>query len=252
MLAAAGYALQSFHERPAPAYRHRGRLFHLNQVFQLWLRQLPKPVGVFAANDLWGLPVVEACRIAGLSVPDDVAVLGADNDELRCELARPSLSSIVSPAERVGYEAASLLEHLIHGAEPPAKPLLIPPIGVVTRQSSDVLAGCDPEVTAAVRFIRENAHRPLSVNDVLRKAPMSRRSLERHFRSILERSVGAEIRHVHLERVRDLLASTALRMDEVASRSGFTSVHYMSRIFRRETGMTPTAYRRQVRNPIKV
>ena len=111
------------------------------------------------------------------------------------------------------------------------------------------MSGRDPEVTAAVRFIRDNAHRPLSVDDVLRAAPTSRRSLERRFRSILEHSIGEEIRRVHLERVRDLLASTALRMDEVAERAGFASVHYMSRIFRQEMGVTPTAYRRQVRNP---
>jgi LacI family transcriptional regulator len=251
-LAAEGYSLESFHEQPARSYRHRGRLFHLNQAFRLWLQQLPKPVGLFAANDLWGLPVVEACRMAGLRVPDDVAVIGADNDELRCELARPSLSSIASPAERVGYEAAALLERLIDGAEPPTEPLLIPPIGVVTRQSSDVLAGSDPEVAAAVRFIRANAHRPLSVDDVLSEAPMSRRSLERRFRLTLEHSIGDEIRRVHLQRVRDLLSSTALRMDEVAERAGFASVHYMSRIFRQAMGMTPTAYRRQARNPVGI
>lgn len=248
-LAAGGYALQTFHERPAPTYRHRGRLFHLNKAFLLWLRQLPKPVGIFATNDLWGLPIVEACRLVGLSVPDDVAVIGVDNDELRCELARPSLSSIEVPAERVGYEAAALLERLIDGAKPPAEPLLIPPIRVVTRQSTDVLAGRDHEVNTAVRFIRDHAHQPLSVEDVLREVPASRRSLERRFRSTLERSIGEEIRHVHLERVRDLLASTALRMDEVASRAGFASVHYMSRVFRQVMGMTPTEYRRQVRNP---
>ncbi len=250
-LAKRGYSLHSFHERPPSSYRHRGRLLHLNQTFRHWLALIPKPIGIFAANDLWGLPVVEACRLAGLNVPNDVAVIGADNDELRCELARPSLSSIASPAERVGYEAAALLERLINGAKPTPETLLIPPIGVVTRQSSDVLAGRDPQVTAAVRFIRENAHRRISVDDVMREVPMSRRSLERRFRTILERSIGDEIRHVHLERARALLISTALLMEEVADRAGFTSLHYMSRVFRQEMGMTPTAYRRQLRNPVE-
>jgi LacI family transcriptional regulator len=248
-LASTGFSLSCYHERPARSYRHRGRLLALSAELQRWLRELPKPAGVFACNDLWGLPVLEACRLAGLRVPDDVAVVGVDNDELRCELASPPLSSIVVPSERVGFEAAALLERLLEGGKPPGEPLLIPPIRVVTRQSSDVLASRDPDVTAAVRFIRDHRHLPVSVEHVLRAVPVSRRSLERRFRTILDRSIGDEIRRVHLERVRDLLASTTLSMEEVAKQSGFSCVHYMCRVFRRELNTTPTAYRRQARTP---
>jgi LacI family transcriptional regulator len=178
-----------------------------------------------------------------------LAVVGVDNDDLLCELARPSLSSIIVPAERIGYEAAALLERLLAAARPPRQPLLLPPAGVVARQSSDVLAGGDADVTAAVRFIRDHAHQPLGVDDVLRAVPLSRRSLERRFRALLERGVGEEIRRVHLERAKDLLVTTALSMADVAAQAGFSSVHYLSRVFRQETGLTPTAYRRQVRNP---
>ncbi len=248
-LLAESHSLACYHERPARSYRQRGRLLVLNPGLQRWLRGLPKPVGVFACHDVWGLQVVEACRVTGLRVPDDVAVLGVDNDDLLCELARPSLSSIVVPAERIGFEAAAVLERLLAGAKPPRKPRLIAPAGVVTRQSSDVLAGGDPDVTEAVRFIRAHGHLPLSVEDVLREVPVSRRSLERRFRALLERGLGEEIRLVHLDRAKDLLATTALSIAEVAEQAGFASVHYLSRVFRRETGLTPTAYRRQVRSP---
>src|SRR4029453_10165803 len=111
----------------------------LDKRLSRWLKELPKPVGIFAGHDVWALQVVEACRLGGLRVPEDVAVVGVDNDDLICELARPSLSSVVVPAERVGYEAAALLERLLAGARPPRGPVLIPPPGVVSRQSSDVL-----------------------------------------------------------------------------------------------------------------
>lgn len=243
-------SLACYHERPARSYTRRGRLLALNPHLQHWLRDLPKPAGIFAGNDLWGLAVVEACRFAGLRVPDDVAVIGVDNDELRCELARPPLSSIVVPTARVGFEAAALLERLLEGARAPAQPLLIPPVRVASRQSTDVLAASDPEVTAAVRFIREHLHRPtLSVGDVLKVVALSRRGLEQRFRKVLERGIGEEIRRVRVERVRDLLSSTSLPITEVAERAGFSSVHYMSRFFRLDVGLTPTDYRRQARNP---
>ncbi len=246
-LPATRQSLDSYYERPARSYRQRGRLMVLNKGLQRWLRALPKPVGIFACHDVWGLQVVEACRVTGLKVPDEVAVVGVDNDDLLCELARPSLSSIVVPAERIGYEAAALLERLLHRAKAPSRAHFVPPAGVVTRQSSDVLAGDDPDVAAAMRFIRANRHAALGVEDVLREVPVSRRLLERRFRAVLDRGIGEEIRRVHLERAKDLLARTALSMAEVAAQSGFASVHYLSRTVRLETGYTPTAYRRQFR-----
>ncbi len=246
-LALPNCSLGCYYERPDRSYRRRGRLLVLNPGLQRWLQALPKPVGVFACHDVWGLQVVEACRLAGLRVPDEVAVVGVDNDDLLCELARPSLSSIRVPAEEIGYKAAGLLERLLAGTPPSRKPYLIPPAGVVTRQSSDVMAGGDADVTAAVRFIRDHAHLPVRVEDVLRAVPVSRRSLERRFRDILERGLGEEIRRVHLERAKDLLAMTTLPMADVTEQAGSTSVHYLSRVFRQETGLTPTAYRRQFR-----
>jgi LacI family transcriptional regulator len=248
-LAQHGHSLAIYHEQPVPTYPNRGRHLVMNRGFRRWLRQLPKPVGLFACNDLWGLPILEACRLEGLSVPDEVAVVSVDNDELRCELARPSLSSIAVSSERVGYEAAALLDRLLAGAKRPRAPLLIPPVRVVARQSSDIVAGNDAEVNAAVRFIRNHAHQPISVTDVLREVPVARRSLERRFRALLERGIGEEIQHAHLERARDLLATTSLPMDVVAERAGFSTPNYMCRVFQRAMALTPTAYRRRTQNP---
>ena len=246
-LAAAGHAVDRFYERQKRSYRQRGRLLVLDERLRRWLQTLPKPVGIFAGHDIWALQVVEACRLAGLRVPEDVAVLGVDNDDLLCELARPSLSSVVVPAERVGYEAAALLDRLLAGAKPPAGPILIPPPGVVSRQSSDVLAIDDPVVAQTVRFLRDSAHLPLRVADVLRAVPVSRRALERRFQAVLDRGLAAEIRRLHVDRAKQLLAESELPMHTIAERCGFSSQYQFSRAFRREAGTTPTAYRAEMR-----
>ncbi len=247
--ALSGYSVATYYENPARSYRQRARLLALDKGLQRWVRSLPKPVGVFACHDVWGLQVVEACRLSELRVPEEVAIVGVDNDDLLCELARPSLSSVVVPAERIGYEAAALLDRLLAGAKRPRQPVVIPPTGIVTRQSSDLLALQDSEVAAAVQFIRGHSHQPLGVADILRHVPVGRRSLERRFRAVLGRGLWDEIRRVHLQRAKDLLATTALAMDEVADQSGFTDQQQLSRVFRQEMGLTPTAYRRSVCNP---
>jgi len=209
-------------------------------------------VALFACADVWGLQVVEACRLAALRVPEDVAVLGANNDDVLCELARPSLSSVMVPAEQIGFEAAALLKRLLAGAKPAKKPLLLPPPGLITRQSSEMLAIDDPEVAAALRFVRNHSHVPVRVKDVLRDVPVSRRALERRFHELLQRGLGEEIRRVHVERAKQLLATTERAMAEVADQAGFSSQQQLSRVFRRETGMTPGTYRRKMRNPIGI
>jgi LacI family transcriptional regulator len=247
-LAAAGHAADHFYERRRRSYRQRGRLLVLDERLRRWLQALAKPVGIFAGHDVWALQVVEACRFAGLRVPEDIAVVGVDNDDLLCELARPSLSSVIVPAERVGYEAAALLDRLLAGQQPPRQPVFIPPPGVVSRQSSDVLAIEDPVVAQAVRFLRDSAHLPLRVADVLRAVPVSRRALERRFQAVFERGLAAEIRRLRIDKARQLLAESDLPMNRIAERSGFSSQYQLSRAFRREVGTTPTAYRSAARN----
>ena len=238
------------HEAPAHlAYEPLGQRWARDLGVRRWLRALPKPVGVFVPQDLWAVQVVEACRQVELRVPEDIAVLGVGDDDLYCEVTRPPLSSIVLPAEQIGYEAAALLERMLAGEKPPREPILLPPTGVATRRSTEVLAIDDVEVVAAVRFIREHAHLPLRVADVLRQVPSGRRTLERRCRRALGRGLGEEIRRTHLEQARRLLASTDLPMKTLAVQAGFSDYSHMAVVFRKDLGISPTAYRRQMRGP---
>jgi LacI family transcriptional regulator len=140
-----------------------------------------------------------------------------------------------------------MLDRILAGAKPPGQSLLLPPLGVVTRQSSDLLAIADPDVTAAVRFIREHGHTPVRVTDVLRVVSVGRRTLERRFRAVLRRGLWEEIRRVRMEHAKRLLAETDRPMSAVADGSGFPNAKELSAVFRQETGLTPTAYRRRFR-----
>ena len=208
---------------------------------------LPRQVGVATFYDFLGLQLSEACREAGLRVPEDVAIVGMGNDDLLCDFARPSLSSVAVATEQIGYQAAALLDRLMNGEPPPPHPILVPPPGVVARQSSDVLAIDDDDVAAALRWIRDESHKTIRVGDLLREIPVSRRLLERKFRKVLDRGISEEIRRVHVERAKSLLAGTDLAMSALAASAGFSNASHLSIVFRQETGLTPTAYRRQFR-----
>ena len=215
-----------------------------------WIAGLPKPVGIMASNDFRGQHVLDACRRLGLAVPEEVAVIGVDDDELLCRLCDPPLSSVVPDAERIGYEAAAALDALMRGESLGWEELVVPPSGVVTRQSTDVLAIDDPLVAAAVRLIRQRACSGLSVDDVLREIPLSRSVLERRFRKHLGRSPQAEIRQVRLKRVKQLLVESDLTLDRIAGLTGFEHPEYLSVVFRREAGETPGRYRARLRTEV--
>ena len=243
----AGYETASFHDTAQGPFDPFGQHWPLNRRVQRWLQRLPKPVGVFAPSDLWGLTLTETCRQVDLRVPEEVALLGVDNDDLHCELARPPLSSIVLPSERIGMEAASVLDRMLSGKRAPTKPILLLPHGVMVRGSSDVLAIDDAEVVAAARFISSHGHEPLRVADVLKQVPVARRSLERRFRKELGRGISKEIRRVHMDRAKRLLTETDLPIALVATQSGFSAFRQMAVVIRQETGQSPTAYRRSMR-----
>jgi LacI family transcriptional regulator len=211
-----------------------------------WLRGLPKPVGVLACNDVRGQQILNACRKRGLAVPDEVAVLGVDNNELLCSLSAPPLSSVDLSCERIGYEAAALLARLLAGRRAPARTTLIAPRGVVTRQSTDVLAIEDSEIAESVRLIRTQACNGLTVRHVLASCSLSCSSLERRFTHILGRTPKAEILRVKVQRVQELLAQTDLSLAAIASRTGFKYPEYMSFVFKQKTGLSPGRYRAQV------
>ena len=212
-----------------------------------WIMSLTKPCAVFACHDHLAFRFCQLCRNMGISVPSDLAVLGVDNDVFLCEFGNPHISSIDPAAEQVGYQAGALLGRLIAGESLPDGPILIPPKGVVKRHSTDVLAIVDPLVAKALYFIREHSHEPISVSDVLREVPLSRRTLERRFGQLLGRSPRVEICRVHLERAKELLVQTDLQMAEVARRSGFLHPNQMANVFKRDANISPSGFRRQFR-----
>jgi len=210
-----------------------------------WVRALPRPVGVLACYDIKAQQLLDACRDAGAAVPEEVAVLGVDDDPVLCELCDPPLSSVTPDARRTGYVAAELLDRWMAGERVPAEAHRIDPLGVRTRQSTDVLAIDDREVAAAVRLIRQQACDGVTVADLLRQVPLSRRVLERRFTRCVGRTPHAEILRVKLNRVKQLLAETDLSVEAIAGLAGFEHPEYLSVTFKRETGVRPGAFRRQ-------
>jgi LacI family transcriptional regulator len=212
-----------------------------------WVSGLPKPLGLMACNDVRGQQVLNVCRSADLAVPEEVAVVGVDDEKVLCQLCNPPLSSIVPNPERVGYEAAEMLDRWMNGEEVPVGDRLIEPTEVVVRQSSDVLGIDDPEIAAAARYIRENACTGITVTDVIDHLSVSRSFLERRFRKFLGRSPQEEIRSVQIKRAKQLLAETDHTLEVIAKLSGYVHPEYLSVVFKRTTGQTPGEFRRHAK-----
>ena len=238
-----GCSLLAAHRRAGPNATWRKRQKDLQQ----WLKSLPKPVAILTWTSERGREVLNACHDLGFPVPEQVAVLGGDEDVLLCETCNPPLSGVALTSERIGYEAAALLDRLLKGSRPPVGPILIKPTRVVVRQSTNTLAIHDRNLAQAIGFIRSHAAEPIRVSDILRAVPMSRSSLERRFQQTLERSPAGEIRRVHLERAKQLLADTDMPVPDVADASGFQSREYLACAFKRATKMTPREYRAHTR-----
>lgn len=209
-----------------------------------WLRALAGPVGIMACNDDMGQEVAEACKTAGLRVPEDVAIIGVDNDGLVCELTEPPLSSVTLDTEAAGYEAAELLDKLMRGGEGRGETIVVRPGRVVMRQSTDALGTGDKDVLAAVRYIRENSERIIQVSDVVEQVGISRSRLYQKFQQLLGHSVLSEIRRARVERITNCLVETDRSVKEIARELGYSTTDHISRYFRREKGMSPIAYRR--------
>jgi LacI family transcriptional regulator len=245
---------QAFAERAAEAGlkpvifekpRIRGRLSWDTELAHIanWVKSLPKPLGLMACNDDRARHAIEACRIAGVRIPDEAAILGADNDEVICGLATPPLSSISINVERAGYEAAELLDRLMAGGPMSEQRIVARPITVVCRQSTDVYAIEDKDMAAVLRHIRLHIRDLIQVDDIADSLSMSRRKLELHFRKTFGRSVYDEIRRVRIEQVARLLAETNMTICEIARELGYPSGKHISRYFRKMKGITPAEYR---------
>jgi LacI family transcriptional regulator len=210
-----------------------------------WLYDHPQPVGVGVWGDHIGRHVAELCRIASLSIPEQVAIISAEYDALMNSLSRPPLTTIDYMADRVGYEAAALLDRMMDGHPAPAEDVLIDAMGVITRQSTEVVAVADVRVAAALSLIRQSVHKPVHVNYLLKELGVTRRSLEQEFRKVLGRSIAEEIRGARLDRVKQMLRDTAAPVSTVASACGFHHPEVLTRSFRRAFGLSPSDYRRQ-------
>jgi LacI family transcriptional regulator len=216
-----------------------------------WLRRLPKPVGILTMDDAFAHDLAAACQHADLGVPEHVAIIGVNNDDLLCDSAATPLSSVDPDFSRMGYGAARLLDRLLHGENLDASDcrIVLPPVRVVRRQSTDVLAVDDPDVADAVRYIREHACDPCSVDEVLRHVSVGRRRLERLFARKLGYSPATEIVRVQIETAKQLLSRPEIKAAEVSHRCGFTNPPSFTRAFTRVVGVTPSAYRRGLAPP---
>lgn len=210
-----------------------------------WINSLPKPIGILAANDWIGQKILEACRRVGTLVPEEVAVIGVDNDEAICEISNPMLSSIIARHDRVGFCSAELLDQLMQGKAPPTEPLTVGIPSIAVRRSTDVQTIDDQDIVAAIRFIRENACNGIHIKDVASYVALSDSTLKRRFRNILGRSIHAEIMRVRMERVRELLTETEISIAQLAQVTGFDHPEYLNAIFKAQTGMTLSQFRSQ-------
>lgn len=210
-----------------------------------WLKRLPKPAAVMASTDMRARQVVSAAQAVGVLVPEEVAILGANNDLTRCELAHPPLSSVAPNAFQSGYRAAELLALMLEGRQPENYDQRVDPLGVIARRSTDALAIADRSVAAGLSFIREHALRGVSVDEVVKHVHSSRSQLEKRFRRHLGRSPQAEIRRVQVEKIRQLLIETDFPLKRIAELTGFEHVEYMCVLFKRITGESPGGYRKK-------
>jgi LacI family transcriptional regulator len=245
-LAKLGCGSDRYHVNPAQPFDPTCAMPVLGPQIGTWLERLPRPTGVFCANDVLASQLVEACRRHGVAVPEHLAILGVDNDDLLCGLARPPLSSIALPDQEVGMQAALHLERLLRGERRVlVEPLLLAPLQVVARRSTDLSTIADAGVAQACRFIQAQVHRPVTVGEVATEVGIGRRTLERGFRAMLGRGLAAEIRRCHVERAKELLADARLPLGQVATRAGFSSAKQFSTAFRAATGLTPRSFRQR-------
>ena len=231
-----------------PGYRSGRRIDWTEQqlLVSRWFDSLTRPIGIFAADARSGRQLAEICQQIGVSVPDEVAIIVGDTDDLMCSVSTPALSSVLLAARRQGHEAAALLDRLMQGRRVPRESILIEPLGVVAQQSTDVLAIDDDDVVRAIRFIRDYATHGINVTDMLKSVSVARRSLELRFQKHLGRSPAEEIRRVRLEHGKHLLSRTDLPIAKVAVACGYANATQFGVAFRGKHGLTPLAYRQQL------
>lgn len=225
--------------------RRIGRDEQHNRVLR-WLNGLHRPVAILAVDARRGRELAEVCSFEDISVPDEVAILAGDTDDLLCELSTPKLSSILVSSQRIGYEAAKLLDRMVRGEADLQESVLVSPLGIIGKQSTDALAIDDPLIVRAMRFIQNYAFQGIVVEDILREVPVSRRYLELQFKRYFGRLPAEEIRHLRLERGRELLAQTDDSVESIATVCGYAGATQFGVAFRKRFGQTPLAFRKHL------
>lgn len=216
----------------------------LSEIVQ-WLKLLPKPVAILSCNDVRGSNVVEACKLAGLRVPQEISILGVNNDDMICDMTSPSLSSISLDIFRAGYEAAKCLDRMMRNKQANLNNIMIEPEAVITRQSTDIFAIEDSDIAAAMHYISQNSKKMIQVDDVAAHVGLNRRSLERRFRQVLGKTVHEQIKQVRIDLMSRFLAETDVPVSEIAYGMGFDDINHVSRYFRSAKGVSPLKYRKR-------
>ena len=243
-LAKSGFGLYVYRQ-PMAKYLHKADKEQIH--IATWLKSLPKPVALMTCNDDRGIDVLAACKITGLKVPEQIAIMGVDNDELICNFSHPQLSSIALSTKRAGYEAAKVLDKLIRGQKlaENEKEVFIHPLHIVTRQSTNIMAIEDQQVAEAVNFIHKNSREMLQVKDVAEAVGLSRRALEQRFRKVLSRSVHEEIKYNRVNLMANMLIGTNLSLSQIAGLLGYPDTSNISHYFKQKKGISPSDYRRK-------
>ncbi len=207
-------------------------------------QQVPKPAALYCEYDRLAVDVISILQRHGIHIPNDIVVLGTENDVLNCESAIPYISSIKLPYKEVGYEAAHILDMLLRGGAPPIEPIRLEPIAIVERQSTDILAVPNPHIQKAIGYIKKEACGPIKVDTIARAAGLSLRVLQKDFRNALGYTLQEEIRRVRINRAKELLETTHLTMSDITEQIGYSDKSYMGAAFRTLTGTTPGSYRK--------
>ncbi|MCA9019020.1 MAG: XylR family transcriptional regulator [Planctomycetaceae bacterium] len=210
-----------------------------------WLEALPKPVGLFAAHDLRALCVLDACRRRNIAIPEQVAVMGVDNDDVFCEVVNPTITSIAHQAKEIGYQAAALLDQLMRGTTPAQPPNPVPPRLLIPRRSTDIIAVEDPAIASALELIRRKACDKISVSILASQVNLTRRSLERRFIKLVGKTPHQIISEERLRRARQLLIDTDFTLEQIAQMAGFSSAAYLSVLIKEHENCTPTEFRQR-------
>ncbi|MCW8849549.1 MAG: substrate-binding domain-containing protein, partial [Melioribacteraceae bacterium] len=212
-----------------------------------WLKNLPKPIGVMACNDDRGQHVLEACKIAEIHVPEELAVIGVDNDALICDLSDPPLTSIALNTLDAGFKTAELLDQMINGLEMDGQEIMVSPTHVVKRHSTDILAINDHNLITSLAYIKENYRDKITVSDILKVTSVNRRSLEGKFKIILGRSIMDEVKRLRIDQMCKLLIESDMSISEITALFTFTKIEHISRYFRQEKQISMREFRKRLK-----